>query len=156
MKKIFVLTLIAACIMLLISCGTSPETPAADPVPAPAPAPVPAPSAPAAVPSPPAIDFSAAKARAANAREQALSIKANVAVKDDFNNAENIFITADTDADPIAAFTKAEELFTAAYDKAKVLRDAAAAELEKARNEIKSAEEEAAAFETEMAAQEEL
>ena len=150
MKKIFVLFYIIACVALMISCGSSPEAapePAAPPsVPQPAPAPAPAPD-----PSVP-VDSSAARLRAVQAQDRARSIKADVAVKADFDNALNVFNAAETAADPISAYGEAERLFLASYDKAKVLRDAALSELEKAKNEIKAAEDEAAAYEAERAA----
>jgi hypothetical protein len=129
MKKRFVLFLIVACIALLVSCGTTSE--AAIEVVEP-------------IPSEPAVDLTEVRARAAAARENALSIKADVAVKNDFDNAVRIFDTAETAADPVAAFLDAERLFTEAYNQAKTLRDAAMAELEKANNEIRTAEDEAA------------
>ena len=147
MKKIFVLFSIIAFVALMISCGSSPEAapePAAPSVPEPAPAPAPDPSVP--------VDSSAARLRAVQAQDRARSIKADVAVKADFDNALNVFNAAETAADPIAAFGEAERLFTVSYDKAKVLRDAALSELEKAKNDIKAVEDDAAAYETERAA----
>ncbi len=149
MKKIFVLFYIIACVALMISCGSSPEAapePAAPSVPEPAPAPAPVPDS--SVP----VDSSAARLRAVQAQDRARSIKADVAVKADFDNALNVFNAAETAADPIAAFGEAERLFTVSYDKAKVLRDAALSELEKAKNDIKAVEDDAAAYETERAA----
>jgi preprotein translocase subunit SecF len=138
MKKLFVLFFLVACIALLISCGTTSGTTE--------------PSSDAAGGS--TVDLSGARARAASARDNALSIKADVAAKADFDNAANLFNTAETAADPIATFLESERIFIGAYDKAKALRDSAANELEKARTEIKTAEDEAAAFEIERAAEE--
>jgi hypothetical protein len=101
------------------------------------------------------VNMNDARARAETARDKALTIKADVAVKDDFSSAMNIFETAETSADPVAAYLDAEKLFVETYDKAKILRDAAIDELEKAQIEIKTAEDEAAAFENEKAANEE-
>ncbi|MDR2900194.1 MAG: hypothetical protein LBV20_01560 [Treponema sp.] len=139
MKKILVLIPIFLSVVFLISCGTTAES-TPDPVTPP--------------PSGASVDFSAERARAESARESARSIRADVAVKDDFNNAVNVFNTAESAANPAAAFTEAERLFNAARDKAQTLRDAAMSELEKAQAEIKNAEDEAAAYETERAAEE--
>jgi hypothetical protein len=137
MKKVFVLIPIVISVFLMISCGSAPAA-VTEPT-----------------PSGSTVDVSEARNRAAASREQALSIKAEVAVKPDFDNGETVFNSAETAADPVAAFLEAERLFTAAYDKAKVLRDAAMNELQKAQAEIKTAEDEAAAFEIERAAEEE-
>jgi hypothetical protein len=130
MKNGLMILFIVASVALMISCATSSG----------AAAPAPAPSA-------PVVNLDEARARAEAAREQALSIKADVAVKADFDNAANIFAGANS----VETFLQAETLFIDAYDNAKILRDAALLELEKARAEIKNAEDDAAAFEAEQA-----
>jgi hypothetical protein len=132
MKKIFVFVPIIFCIVLLVSCATGSGT-TADPA-----------------PGGTSVNLDEARARAASARDNALSIKAEVAAKADFDNASTVF----NGANSVEAFLEAERLFTGAYNTAKTLRDAALSELEKARSEIKNAEDEAAAYESERAANE--
>ncbi len=131
MKKFFV---IIPLIALLISCGTTSGTTEK--------------------PGDTVVTLSDAKARAMSAIDKAKSIKADVAVKDEFNQAMQVFNNAESsaEADAIKLYLQAEGLFTDAYNKAKVMRDAALDQLNKAKTEIKSAEDEAAAFEKERAA----
>jgi hypothetical protein len=133
-KKVFLLVFCIACIGLMVSCASSSGA-ATETVP----------------PASGTVDLSEARARATAAREKALSIKANVAAKADYDNAENGFNSADS----VEAFLESERLFNNAFDTAKTMRDAAQNELEKARAEIKTAEDEAAAFDAEQAANEE-
>lgn len=133
MKKLF---LIIPVIVLLFSCGSAPETTGESPA------------------KETVVSLSDAKARATSALDKAKSIKADVAVKDDFNKAMQAYTQAEglAEADAVKKYLEAEGLFTGAYDKAKALRDAALDQLNKAKTEIKTAENEAAAFEQERAA----
>ena len=134
MKKFF---LIIPIIALFISCGSAPET-----------------TAPATPPPAATVNLADAKARAASALDKAKSIKADVAVKADFDKAMQVYNQAANavEADAVKQYLDAETQFLDTYNKAKTMRDAAMDQINKAKSDIKSAEDEAAAFENEKAA----
>ncbi|QQO08630.1 hypothetical protein [Breznakiella homolactica] len=97
-----------------------------------------------------AADAAASKDRAVKAMEDARSIKANVAVKDEFDAAMDAFNQGEAIATGDAAaekYREAERLFISSYNKAKTQRDAAMDQLNRAKLEIKGAEDDAAALE---------
>ncbi|MDR2313145.1 MAG: hypothetical protein LBE02_01260 [Spirochaetaceae bacterium] len=89
------------------------------------------------------------KARAEQARDRALSVKADVAAKNEFTAAQKVFTEAlgleasNKDASG-AKYQESERLFTAVYESVKAKRDAAQKELDAARTAIKDVENEAA------------
>ncbi|GHU81728.1 hypothetical protein FACS189468_4880 [Spirochaetia bacterium] len=78
------------------------------------------------------------------ARDKALSVKADTAAKDDYQAADLVLAAAESmDAGGLDAgsqYQEAEQLFTAAYDSAKSKRDEAQKELDTARSAIKNLE----------------
>ena len=102
------------------------------------------------------VDLATAKGRAVAAMEKAKSIKADVALKDEYNNALNVFDdaekTAQTSKDEpvlIAKYLEAEKLFLNSYEGTRAKRDEAQRQLNKAKEDIKRVENEADAFENE-------
>ena len=102
-------------------------------------------------------DIATAKSRAVDAMNKAKSVKADVAVKDDYNKALGVFNDAEKDAsnpsNELAVINKyldAEKLFLAAYDSAKAKRDEAQKQINKAKEDINRVESEAEAFEKEQ------
>ena len=105
------------------------------------------------------ISITEIRNKAYSAMEKALSIKANVAVKDDYKAAEKMFNDAEAlDAsNPEAAakasliYLDAETAFNTVYDTAYEKRENARKELEMAKGDIKAAEDEAEIAEKEAA-----
>ena len=102
------------------------------------------------------IDIATARSRAVDAMDKAKSIKADVALKDDYNSALDVFNNAEKDAqasgDILAVTNKyleSERLFLAAYDGTRAKREEAQRQLNKAKEDIKRVENEADAFEQE-------
>lgn len=92
------------------------------------------------------------KELAEQAREKALSVKADVAAKNDFAAAQAVFDEAaslEAAGNKAAAdkYLEAEAQFTSVYESVKSKRDAAQRELDKARADIKTVEAEAAELE---------
>jgi hypothetical protein len=92
------------------------------------------------------------KAVAEQARNRALSVKADIAAKDEFAAAQAVFdeaagLEAAGDAASEAKYQESGRLFTAVYDSVKAKRDAAQKELNAARAAIKDVENEAARME---------
>jgi hypothetical protein len=95
------------------------------------------------------IDIGTAKERAVDARDKAKSIKADVAVKDDFSKALDVFNEAE--ANPtIEKYLEAETLFLASYESARVKKEEAQRQMNKARDDIRQVEVNAEAFEKEQ------
>jgi hypothetical protein len=92
---------------------------------------------------------------AASARENALSIRADVAAKPEYDQAQGLFQEAEglvasgsTDESGIKAkYQEARRLFDHSYDLAAVKRQEALNQLNKAREDIRSVEDEADALE---------
>jgi gamma-glutamyl:cysteine ligase YbdK (ATP-grasp superfamily) len=87
------------------------------------------------------------KALAEQARSKALSVKADIAAKNEFAAAQAAFDEAaglEATGDANAKYQEAERLFTAVYESVKAKRDAAQKELDAARTAIKEVENEAA------------
>jgi hypothetical protein len=101
-------------------------------------------------------DVSADRSKAVEAMNMAKSVKADVAVKDDFNRALEIFNNAESLAAsgsvPAAVdqYHEAERLFMDAHSRAVVKRDEAQRQLTLAREAIKAVEEDAAALDQEQ------
>lgn len=86
---------------------------------------------------------------AEQARDKAVSVKAEVAAKDEFAAAQAAFdeaasLESGNKAAAQAKYQEAEGLFNAVYESVKSRRDAAQKELDKARSDIKNVEAEAA------------
>ncbi|MCL2480564.1 MAG: hypothetical protein FWF38_02520 [Spirochaetaceae bacterium] len=103
-----------------------------------------------------AIDIVTAKSRAVDAMDKAKSIKADVAVSDEYNSALDVFNEAEKDAqnpgDLLAVTNKyleAERLFLATYESARSKKEEAQRQLNRAKDAIKQVENEAEAFEKE-------
>ena len=92
-----------------------------------------------------AVTLEAAQDRAQAAMEKAKSVKADVAVKADYNNAMTVYdgAKAATGEAAIPQYLEAEGLFLAAHDVAVAKRDEARKQLDKARSDIKALEDEA-------------
>ncbi len=137
MKKILLILLS----IILFSCASAPEKPVEE--------------EPVAEEVKEKVSITEIRNKAYSAMEKALSIKANVAVKEDYAQAEKMFNDAEAlDAsDPEAAakaaliYLDAETAFNTVYEKAYEKRENALKELEMAKNEIKAVEEEAEAAE---------
>ncbi|MDR0586641.1 MAG: hypothetical protein LBG26_05325 [Treponema sp.] len=89
------------------------------------------------------------KALAEQARNRALSVKADIAAKNEFAAAQAVFdeaasLEAAGDAAANARYQESEQLFTAVYESVKAKRDAAQKELDAARAAIRDVENEAA------------
>jgi len=104
-----------------------------------------------------AIDIATAKSKAVDAMEKAKSIKADVAVKDEYNSAFDVFNDAEKEAQTasnllVAAdkYLEAERLFLAAYESARAKKEEAQRQLNKAKEDIRQVEDEADAFEKEQ------
>jgi len=98
-----------------------------------------------------------ARDRAATAMDKAKSIKADVAVKDEYNNALSAFNEAEDmnksnagQESVIDKYMEAERLFLAVYDDALAKREEALKQMEKADSEIKEVEDEAQEYEKEV------
>jgi len=99
-----------------------------------------------------------AKAKATEAMDKAKSVKAEVAVKADFSKALGIYNEANTLAaaggDKVktatAKYLESEGLFLAVYEKAKLKKEEAMKQLEKAKADLKNVEDDAAALEAEQ------
>jgi hypothetical protein len=120
MKKTYIFFLLALSICLLFSCATTPET----------------------------VDPLTAQNRANAAREKAQSVKADLAVKADFDKAQATYKDAEGllpagGAPVIEKFLEAEGLFLAAHDAAVAKREEARKQLEKAKSDIQAVETEA-------------
>jgi hypothetical protein len=142
------------------SCASAPPPeepaapqPAAPAVPAPVPPPAPDPASP--------VDFSVERGGAREAREKALSIKADVASADLFGAAQTVLDEAESlagSADAVTAggvserFAAAEQGFLAAYDDAYIKREEARNQLGLAREAIKRVEDEASLADSELRA----
>ena len=117
-------------LLLLFSCGSTPET---------------------------VLDPVAERAKAVEAMDLAKSVKADVAFAEEYNQAVSVLEAADamvgTETGVVVAeqFVESEKLFRAVYEKAKIARDEALRQLNKARNDIKSVEADAEAMEQEQA-----
>lgn len=98
------------------------------------------------------------KNRATDAMNKAKSVKAEVAVKEEFNKALGIYNEANSLASAggesiktaAAKYIESEALFLASYEKAKVKKEEAMKQLEKAKADIKNVEDDAAALEAEQ------
>ena len=132
MKKIL-LILIS---IVLFSCASAPEQPVEEPV---------------KEEVKETMSVTELRNKAYSAMEKALSIKANVAVKEDYAAAEKMFNDAEAlDAsNPESAakaaliYMDAETAFNSVYDKAAEKKENALKELEKAKEDIKAVEKEA-------------
>ncbi len=99
------------------------------------------------------------KARAVDAMNKAKSVKADVAVKDEYSKAMGVFneaeslVSAGIDKIPAAQakYLESEKLFLAAHDNTLVKREEALKQLEKAKQDIKNVEKEAEDFDREQA-----
>jgi hypothetical protein len=122
---------------------------------APAPEPEPQPLPPVSVAEPKA-DVSADRSKAVEAMNLAKSVKADVAVKDAFNRALEIFNNAESlaasNSVPAAVdqYREAEGLFLDAHKQAAAKRDEAQRQLALAREAIKSVEDDAAVLDQEQ------
>ncbi len=133
MKKILLLLIT----IVMFSCASAPEQP---PVEQPEPEAVQKP-----------VSITDVRNRAYSAMEKALSIKANIAVKDEYSEAKKMFDNAEAlDAsDPEAAakaaliYLDAETAFNTVYDTAFTKRENASKELQMAKDDIKAVEEDA-------------
>lgn len=140
MKKIL---LVLASVMLF-SCASAPEKPVEEET---------------VKEVPEKLSITEIRNKAYSAMEKALSIKANIAVKDDYKAAEKMFNDAEAlDAsNPEAAarasliYLDAETAFNTVYDAAYEKRENARKELEMAKGDIKAAEDEAELAEKEAA-----
>jgi hypothetical protein len=148
LKNMLLFTLFA----LIIACKSAPPETAPEPVPTPSeparaePAPSP--------PPPPSTDGAAERNRALEAMNKAKSIKADIAVKDEFNAAQNLFdegeaLLASSSGGAAQKYLEAETRFLAAYDSAYAKREEALRQLNLARQAIKSVEDDAAAYDEE-------
>jgi hypothetical protein len=144
--------LVCLFLVMLGACASAPP-PSESP-----PEPPPAVQRPAAEPeSPSASGGAAERKRALEAMDKAMSIKAEVAVKDLFDAAQKALDEGDAraaaasaeDGGPPRKYLEAEEGFLAAYDSAYAKREEALRQLQLARDAIKSVEEDAAAYEAE-------
>ncbi|MDX9800403.1 MAG: hypothetical protein RBT69_03590 [Spirochaetia bacterium] len=98
------------------------------------------------------------KTRATEAMNKAKSVKAEVAMKDEFNKALGIYNEANTLVSAggekvktaAAKYLESEALFLAVYEKSKIKREEAVKQLEKAKAAVKNVEEDAAELEAEM------
>jgi hypothetical protein len=89
------------------------------------------------------------KALAEQARSRALSVKADIAAKDEFTAAQAVFdeaagLEASDSAAAEARYQESGRLFTAVYESVKAKRDAAQKELDAARKAIRDVENDAA------------
>jgi hypothetical protein len=89
------------------------------------------------------------KALAEQARSRALSVKADIAAKDEFTAAQAAFdeaagLEASGSAAAEAGYQESRQLFTTVYESVKAKRDAAQKELDAARKAIRDVENEAA------------
>ncbi|MDR2072141.1 MAG: hypothetical protein LBP60_01725 [Spirochaetaceae bacterium] len=89
------------------------------------------------------------KARAEQARDKALAVRADVAAKNEFTAAQGVFneaagLEVSNKAAAGAKYQESERLFTAVYESVKADRDAAQKELDAAQAAIKDVENEAA------------
>jgi uncharacterized iron-regulated membrane protein len=118
MKKFCLFLLCLAGIVFLFSCASGPATEA--------------------------VDLTTAQNRAAAALEKAKSVKADVAVKPEFDKAQASYSEAQgmTGEAAIPKYLEAESLFLAAYDAAVAKRAEAQKQLEKAKADIKAVEDE--------------
>jgi hypothetical protein len=92
------------------------------------------------------------KEAAEQARDKALSVKADVAAKSEFAAAQAVYdqalsLEAAKDKTAIVKYQEAELLFTQVYESVKVKRDAAQKELDAALAAIKNVEDQAAELE---------
>ncbi len=141
MKKLLLLLPI----LVFYSCASAPEK-AVEPVAAPVVQPA------------PVITADMEKGRATDAMNKAKSVKAEVAVKKEFDSAMSIYNEANTLAaaggekvkTAAAKYLESETLFLAAYENAKVKKEEAMKQLEKAKADIKNVEDAAAAMEAEQ------
>jgi hypothetical protein len=142
MKKLFWLLPLA----VFFSCKSAPA-----PVTEPEPQPLPPVSA-----AEPKADVSADRSKAVEAMNLAKSVKADVAVKDEFNRALGIFNNAESLAASNSVssaadqYREAEGLFLDAHKEALAKRDEAQRQLALAREAIKSVENDAAALDQEQ------
>ena len=145
MKKILVF--LPFVILILFSCKSAPApTPATD-------------AAPAIDTTVGLADVEEAKKRAVNAMNRAKSVRADVAARENFNNALAVFDEAEkeipTAANMAALNTKyfeAEMLFFTAYEDTILKRERAQRELNRAREVIRQVESDAESFEREQGA----
>jgi superfamily I DNA and RNA helicase len=142
MKKLFWLLPL----VVFFSCKSAPA-----PVTEPEPEPVPPVSA-----AEPKADVAADRSKAVEAMNLAKSVKADVAVKDEFNRALGVFNNAESLAasnsgpSAVEQYREAERLFLDAHKQAVAKRDEAQRQLTLAREAIKSVEDEAAALDQEQ------
>ncbi len=102
-------------------------------------------------------DMRTAKNRAVDAMNKAKSIKADIAVKDDYNSALAVFNEAEKEAQAATnelattnKYLEAERLFLAAYENARAKREEATKQLNKAKEDIHQVESDAEAFDKEQ------
>ncbi|MCL2706173.1 MAG: hypothetical protein FWE72_08205 [Spirochaetaceae bacterium] len=108
-----------------------------------------------------AMDIATAKGRAVDAMDKAKSIKADVAVSDEYNSALDVFNDAEKEAQSASnllvatdKYLEAERLFLAAYESARVKKEEALRQLNKAKEDIRQLENEAEAFDKEQSGEE--
>ena len=108
-----------------------------------------------------AMDIATAKGRAVDAMDKAKSIKADVAVSDEYNSALDVFNDAEKEAQNASnllvatdKYLEAERLFLAAYESARVKKEEALRQLNKAKEDIRQLENEAEAFDKEQSGEE--
>ncbi|MCL2792038.1 MAG: hypothetical protein FWD87_03010 [Spirochaetaceae bacterium] len=106
----------------------------------------------------PAVGVDEARNRAVNAMERARSIRADVAVRDDFNSALALFNEAEGEPrtagnlqNLVNKYFDAERLFLAAHENTRVMREEAQRQLNRAREDIRQVETAAEAFDREQA-----
>jgi hypothetical protein len=126
MKKICLVLLFPISFMLLFSCSSTPQAEV--------------------------VDLATAQSRAADALAKAKSVKADVAVKAEFDRAQASYTEAQgiTGDAAITKYLEAEGLFLAAHDAAVVKRDEARKQLDKAKSDIKALEDEASSLQREQ------
>ncbi|MDR3199860.1 MAG: hypothetical protein LBT68_00245 [Spirochaetales bacterium] len=130
MRKICLVFLTIISVVLLFSCGSAP---AATEV----------------------VDLATARSRADDALAKAKSVKADVAVKPDFDKAQAAYteaggLEASSGDAAITKYLETEGLFLAAHDAAVTKREEARKQLDKAKSDIKAVEDEASALQKEQ------
>jgi hypothetical protein len=146
-KKIAKALFSSLILMIFFSCASAP--PPEEPPPAPAPVGAPEEPAPAPVeerqePDPAPPDVTAERARALEAKQKALSIKAEIAVAEAFSAAQSVLDDAEASASGASGpekFLDAEKQFLAVYDEAYVKREEAQRQLDLAREAVRKGEE---------------
>jgi len=126
MRKVILFLCMCVGAALLFSCASAPQT---DGFAAP-------------------VSSDAARDKAQAAMEKARSVRADIAVMDDFTTGQATFNLAQSLSGEaaIAKYQEAEKLFLAAHDTTVAKREEANKQLEKARNDIKALEQDVEMF----------